>query len=54
VPNKRVDQAFVNLFWNATKNIEVGLEYAWGQRLTFSNERGTQQRINAMIQYNLP
>ncbi len=54
VPNKRVDQAFVNLFWNVTKNIETGIEYAWGERLTFGGERGTQQRINAMIQYNLP
>lgn len=54
VPNKRVDQAFVNLFWNVTKNIETGIEYAWGERLTFGGERGIQQRINAMIQYNLP
>lgn len=54
VPNKRVDQAFVNIFWNITRNVETGLEYAWGRRLTFNGERGTQQRINAMIQYNLP
>lgn len=54
VPNRRVDQAFVNLFWSVTKNIETGIEYAWGERETFAGERGRQQRINAMIQYSLP
>lgn len=54
VANKRVDQAFVNLFWNITKHIETGLEYAWGERTTFHGARGTQHRINAMIQYSLP
>lgn len=54
VPNKRIDQAFVNLFWNVTKNVETGLEYGWGERETFGREYGVQQRINAMIQYNLP
>jgi hypothetical protein len=54
VPNKRIDQAFVNLFWGVVKNVEVGVEYAWGRRYTFGDEEGTQHRINAMVQYNLP
>jgi hypothetical protein len=52
VPNKRIDQASVNLLWGITKNVEAGIEYSWGRRITFSDEEGTQHRINTMIQYN--
>jgi hypothetical protein len=52
VPNKRIDQASVNLFWDIIKNVEAGLEYSWGRRLTFGDEEGVQHRINTMIQYN--
>jgi len=27
VPNKRIDQASLNLFWGITKNVEAGIEY---------------------------
>jgi hypothetical protein len=52
VPNKRIDQAAVNLFWGITKNVEAGIEYSWGRRMTFGDEEGIQHRINTMIQYN--
>ena len=52
VPNKRVDQAGVNLLWSITKNVEAGIEYFWGRRVTFGDEEGVQHRINTMIQYN--
>lgn len=52
VPNKRVDQASVNLLWGVMKNVEAGIEYSWGRRMTFADEEGTQHRINTMIQYN--
>jgi hypothetical protein len=52
VPNKRIDQAGVNLIWGITKNVEAGIEYFWGRRITFADEEGTQHRINTMIQYN--
>ncbi|MCX5818700.1 MAG: DcaP family trimeric outer membrane transporter [Deltaproteobacteria bacterium] len=52
VPNKRVDQASVNLLWGVMKNVEAGIEYSWGRRITFADEEGTQHRINTMIQYN--
>lgn len=51
--NKRVDQAFVNTFWGFAKNCEVGLEYAYGQRRTFDDDKGTQHRINATFHYIL-
>ena len=52
IPNKRVDQAFANLFWGVAKNTEFGLEYAYGKRATFGPEIGTQRRINATAIYN--
>jgi hypothetical protein len=52
VPNKRIDQAGVNLLWSITKNVEAGIEYFWGRRTTFNDEEGIQHRINTMIQYN--
>ncbi len=51
-PNKRIDQASVNTFYTYDKNIELGLEYAWGKRRTFNAETGTQSRINATVHYN--
>lgn len=54
IPNERVNQAFANLFWNVAKNVEIGLEYAYGRRLTFGGEEGTQHRINAMLMVNMP
>ncbi len=54
IPNKRVEQALVNLFWAPVKNVEAGLEYSWGRRFTFGPEEGTQQRINTMVQYSFP
>jgi hypothetical protein len=48
----RIDQAGVNLFWSVTNNVEAGIEYFWGRRITFANEEGIQHRINTMIQYN--
>ncbi len=52
VPNRRVDQAFLNTFWGIEKNIELGLEYAWGKRRTFGSESATQERINATVNVN--
>lgn len=51
--NKRVDQGFVNTFWSFAENCEFGIEYAYGQRRTFDDHKGTQHRINATFHYNL-
>jgi hypothetical protein len=50
--NERIDQGFVNTFWGVTKNVEVGVEYAYGRRYTFADEKGTQHRLNANVHYN--
>jgi len=52
VPNKRIDQGSINLFWLIQKNVEAGIEYSWGRRTTFGDEEGIQQRINTMMQYS--
>jgi hypothetical protein len=54
IPNKRVDQAFVNLFWKVVKNVEIGIEYSWDRRVIFGDEKGTQQCINTVVMYNFP
>ncbi|MBI3524606.1 MAG: porin [Betaproteobacteria bacterium] len=52
VPNKKIDQVFLNTFWGIAKNTELGLEYAYGKRTTFGPEVGTQERVNATVHYN--
>lgn len=63
VANKRIDAAFVNTFLSPVKGVDVGLEYAWGQRKVFeaglvaadedpSNDTGTQHRVNALVRYS--
>ncbi|MFY0578565.1 DcaP family trimeric outer membrane transporter [Cystobacter fuscus] len=53
IPNKRIDQLFVNTFWKFTKNTEVGLEYTYGKRTTFGPEKGTMHRVNALFRFSL-
>ncbi|HYO52866.1 DcaP family trimeric outer membrane transporter [Archangium sp.] len=53
VPNRRIDQLYVNTFWKFTKNTEIGLEYAYGKRSTFGPETGTQHRVNALARFSL-
>ncbi|SDG58853.1 DcaP family trimeric outer membrane transporter [Propionivibrio dicarboxylicus] len=51
--NQKINEAMINTFWTVAKNTEVGIEYAYGQRTTFANDKGTQNRINATFRYNL-
>ncbi len=62
VANKRIDALFVNSFFSPVKGVDVGLEYAWGQRIVFDaalsaadraagNDTGTQHRVNALVRY---
>jgi hypothetical protein len=52
VSNERVDQAFVNTFWRFAKNAEVGVEYAYGRRVTFDGQTGNQDRVNCSVHYD--
>ncbi len=52
IPNKRIDQLFVNTFYGLTKNFELGLEYELGRRHTFIGDHtGKQDRITANATY---
>lgn len=51
--NKNIKEVSVNTFWKPTKNTELGLEYAWGQRETFEGDKGTQSRVNATFRASL-
>jgi hypothetical protein len=49
-------QLFVNSFYSVAKNVDVGVEYAFGQWRSFTNGtpelKGTQHRVNASFHYN--
>ena len=50
--NKRMDQLFVNTFWSFAPTAAVGLEYGWGQRKTWDDQTGKQNRVTATFHYN--
>lgn len=50
--NKRMDQLFVNTFWSFAPTAAVGLEYGWGQRKTWDDQTGKQNRLTATFHYN--
>lgn len=41
-----------NVFWNCTSNIQVGLEYIWGRKVIMDGEKRSDNRIQAMMQFN--
>jgi hypothetical protein len=51
--NRRVTQAHIGGIWNPIKQVDVGLEYIWGQRETLAGEKGDLSRINLLGRYNL-
>lgn len=52
-PDYRKGQYLVaNAFWNATPNLQVGLEYLRGWKNTFSGSNDTANRLNMLVQYS--
>jgi hypothetical protein len=63
-PNKTLQNAMVNTFYQISKTASCGVEYAWGTRKTFNTynpttgallndgNTGTQKRINFVFHYN--
>ncbi len=52
-PNKRLDEVAVNSFYTLTKNVEVGVEYHYGKRVTFyEGDEGMQHRLNGTFHVN--
>ena len=52
VDNKRLQQLFVNMIYSPFKNVELGAEYIYGNRKTFTDETGTMSRFDLMGRYS--
>ncbi|RZG92324.1 hypothetical protein EXE08_11390 [Acinetobacter pittii] len=50
--NKRLINASVNLFWTPVEKVDLGVEYTYGKRETFSDLEGKLSRINLLGRYN--
>jgi uncharacterized coiled-coil protein SlyX len=43
----------VNLAWQFSERAMLGVEYLWGQNINLTDERGTGQRLQATMRYDL-
>ncbi|MFC2996266.1 DcaP family trimeric outer membrane transporter [Acinetobacter sichuanensis] len=50
--NKKMINVVSNLFWSPTSNIDMGVEYTYGKRTTFSDLYGELSRINLLAKYS--
>ncbi len=52
VDNRTLQQVFINVVYSPIKNVELGAEYIWGKRKTFTPETGTMSRFDLMGRYS--
>jgi len=52
VDNRTLKQVFLNVIYSPIKNVELGAEYIWGERKTFTPETGTMSRFDLMGRYS--
>ena len=52
IDNRSLHQLFVNLIYTPVKNLDLGLEFIYGQRQNFSTEVGTMRRADLMVRYS--
>jgi Porin subfamily./Protein of unknown function (DUF3373). len=50
--NKELIEGWINAFYTPVKAINIGFEYMYGQRTTFNDREGIDNRINATIIYD--
>lgn len=50
--NKELKEGWINLFYNPVKPISLGIEYMYGERKTFTNHKGIDNRMNFILTYN--
>nr|WP_324626191.1 DcaP family trimeric outer membrane transporter [Acinetobacter sp. MD2(2019)] len=50
--NKNLYNILVNSFYTPVKNLDLGMEYTYGQRKTFSSQEGDYSRVNLMAKYS--
>jgi hypothetical protein len=50
--NKETRQVHANLVWSPVKQMDVGVEYVWGERKTEDGQKGELDRIQTSLKYN--
>ena len=50
--NKNLWQGWANVMYSPVKPITLGMEYVYGERETFENKVGLDNRINLVAMYN--
>ena len=47
--NKELNLAHVNLIWSPIAFVDLGIEYAWGHRVTVANARGSAYTLQSSL-----
>lgn len=50
--NKELTEGWINLFYNPVKPINLGIEYMYGERKTFTDQKGIDNRVNFTAIYD--
>ena len=50
--NKELKEGWINLFYNPVKPINLGVEYMYGERKTFTDQKGIDNRVNFTAIYD--
>ena len=50
--NKALTEGWINLFYNPVKPINLGIEYMYGERKTFTDQKGNDDRVNFTAIYD--
>ena len=50
--NRTLQEAFFNLIYSPIKNVDLGGEWAYGERKTFGGQTGTLSRLDLMARYS--
>ncbi|EKU51430.1 hypothetical protein ACINWC323_1955 [Acinetobacter sp. WC-323] len=50
--NKRLQQGWLYMMYSPITPITIGLEYIYGERKTFKDQKGIDNRLEAMVRYN--
>jgi len=50
--NKELKEGWINMFYNPVKPINLGIEYMYGERKTFTDKKGIDNRVNFTAIYD--
>ena len=50
--NKELKEGWINIFYNPVKTVNFGAEYMYGERKTFTDEKGIDNRLNFTAIYD--